>query len=149
MASQVTPSCEPLSTGAARVCLGWRLRGLRLWRLCKLRHGVGHVGGHSGEANRRHVWLRHVERCVHRARGAIRPSGLHVAIHRRLGISRVFGSVRGVGTIHWELRELLEGRVLWRSMHGWHSLRCCLSAGLLVQHVGDAHNFTGSWRGHD
>lgn len=150
MASKIAPSCKSLSTGAARVGLGWRLRGLRLWRLRKLRHGVGDVGSHSGEANRRHVGLRHVERCMHCARRAIGSSVLHVAVHRGLGVSRVLGSVRRVGTVHGKLRKLLEGRVFWVcSLHIWHRLCCCLSAGLLVQHVCDAHNFTGSWRGHD
>lgn len=145
MASKVTASRESLSTGAAWVGLGWGLGSLCLQRFRKLRH-VGHIGAHSGEANGGHVGLRHVERRVHHSRGAIASSVLHVAVHRGLGISRVFRSVGGVGTVHGELGELLEDNLLWgRSLRNGLSL----SAGLLVQHVGDAHNFTGSWRRHD
>lgn len=148
MTSKVTPSRETLSTGAARVGLGWRLGGLRLQGLRELRQGVGHVGAHSGEANA-HVRLRHVERCVHCTRRAVWPSVLQAAIHRGLGISRVFRSVWGVGTVHGKLRELLKGNLLWGCSLTHRCTLYCLGAGLLVQHVGDAHNFTGSWRRHD
>lgn len=113
MTSKITTSRKALSARAAWVSLGWWLGGLDLWRLRVLGHGVGDVGGHSGEANGCHIGLGHVERGVHCTGRAVGSTVLHAAIHRGLGISRVFRSVRGVGTVHGELRELLEGSVLW------------------------------------
>lgn len=113
MTGKITASCESLPTSAARVRLGWWLRRYRLRRLRVLRHGVGNIGGHAGKSNGAHVGLGHVERGVHCTGRAIRPSVLHAAVHGRLRVPRMLGSVRRVGAIHRNLGELLVSRLFW------------------------------------
>lgn len=121
MTGQIATSREPLSTRAARVRLGWWLRRDSLRRLRVLGHGVGNIGGHARKSNGAHIGLGHVERGVHCARGAIWASVLHAAVHGRLRVPRVFGSVRRVGAVHGNLRKLLVSRLFWSgSLNTWN-----------------------------
>lgn len=74
---------------------------------------MGDIGGHARESDGAHVRLRHMKRGVHDTRRAIRPSIWHAAIHGRLRVSRMFGSVGRIGTIHRNLGELLVDRLFW------------------------------------
>lgn len=149
MACEIATSCETLSTSATRVGFGRRL-GSSLRRLCKLSHGMRHIGSHcwKSHATGSHVGLGHMERGVHDCGRAIRATVLQATIHGRLRVPRVFGTVRGVGTVKRNGGELLGNRLL-----GGESLRllldsrlACHNGSFLVQHAGDAHNFTWSWR---
>lgn len=121
MTGKITASRESLPASAAWVRLGWWLGRYRLGRLCILRHGVGDIGGHARKSNGAHVRLRHMKRSVHCTGRAVRPSILHAAVHGRLRVSRVFGSVRRIGTIHRHLRELLVSRLFWSgSLNTWN-----------------------------
>lgn len=121
MTGKVTASCEALPTSAAWVSLGWWLRRYSLWRLRVLRHGVGKIGGHARKSNGAHVGLGHVERGVHCTGRAVRPSVLHTAVHGRLRVPRMFGSVGRVGAVHRNLGELLVSRLFWSgSLNTWN-----------------------------
>lgn len=93
VASKVATSREALLTSTALICLrGGLRRGVR--SPPELRRGV-HVRCHGGKchATGSHVRLGHVQRCVHGSWGSVWASVLQIAVHWRLRVSRVFGSV--------------------------------------------------------